>query len=594
MLETLDLNEIVSRIERLPPNSATQIEAAELAWKLYAQTNKPKQNLTDFFRSAWEVIEPFTQLEWNWHFDALGEYLEAVAQGQITRLLINIPPRFAKSNFVTVTFPAWIWTFKPQTRWIFTSYSEKLALTHSVLRRALMQSDWYQSDYGYSFKFTSDQNVKSDYQNDKRGRMFSVGVGSSVGGAGGDFIVVDDPHNPQQLLTKVQRDSDVLFFERLTTRLNDKEKGAIVTVMQRVSIDDVSARCEELGYEVLKIPAVASQRKTYSSPLNGRELKTVEAGELLHPTRFSEKILEAEKNALGSLTYTAQYLQEPIPASGAMFKREWFTSEDSIVEAAPVDLIWVRYYDIALSTKKTANSTASIAMAFDERTGDIYLRDLLYGKWETPQLLEVISQLVAAEQIAGYDVTHLIEVDGVGLSIYQSLMAKALLLGTRIVAAPRVRDNKAIRAAAWQPRAEVRKIKFVRGAWITKFLSEVCAFRPDIDNPADDIVDTVSGGFDWLRRRFGGSLDKPPEMSMADLRKAAVAVETAVERAQVDKAVANVYSGNPVECIREDYPAIRAALQKFAGDSIDNNDHVRAVMALNEVKRLDSLFDFGD
>ena len=50
-----------------------------------------ERNLPEFIRQAWPVIEPGTTFIDNWHIDCIGEYLEAVNRGQITRLIVNMP-----------------------------------------------------------------------------------------------------------------------------------------------------------------------------------------------------------------------------------------------------------------------------------------------------------------------------------------------------------------------------------------------------------------------------------------------------------------------------------------------------------------------
>ena len=457
---------------------------------------KAAPRLTDFFSAAWEVIEPFTELAWNWHFDLLSEYLQAARLGQFKRLCFNLPPRMSKSNFITVAFPAHTWIDFPEARWIFGSYNYALATKHNIDRRRIVTSNFYQSEYGYSFGLSDDQNAKTAIENTKRGAMLVASPSGGAGGFGADFVIIDDIHNPMKYLTTAQKEKDLTFFDGLSSRLNDRKKGVIINVQQRVAEDDASNRCRELGYEMVVLPAVAPEAKTYSYPVTKTE-KAVEQGELLQSDRLSEKDLAEEKTKNGS-RFSALYLQNPLSRDGEMFKQEWF----EIVGFAPAGLEWIRYYDIALSTKKTANSTACLAIGYDEKSGDVYLRDLLLGKWESPDLIDIIAQVIQAEIGAKYDTVHQIEIDGVGLSIYQNLMRRAMRIGGRIFAAPKLREAKAIRAAAWQPFAQARKIKLVNGNWIAAFISQITAFRPDIDNAEDDIVDTVSGGFAYLQRKF--------------------------------------------------------------------------------------------
>jgi hypothetical protein len=288
-------------------------------------------SLPEFVRAAWPVLEPETPYLSNWHIDAVSEHLEAVTAGQITRLLVNMPPRYGKSNLITIMWPVWEWIRRPETRWLFASYSGSLSVKHSVDRRAIIRSDWYQERWGHRVKIADDANLKTEFMNTRRGVMVATSVGGGATGRGGDRVVVDDPHNPLQAESDVQRRSAVTFFDRtLSNRLNDKRKGAIVVVMQRLHEEDVSGRCLELGYTHLKLPAEAKGRTVVAFP-SGREVVR-EDGELLWPEREGPKEIADAKAAMGSYAYAGQYDQEPSPPGGGLFRREWFR----LVDAVPV------------------------------------------------------------------------------------------------------------------------------------------------------------------------------------------------------------------------------------------------------------------
>src|ERR1035437_7108734 len=96
-----------------------------------------ERSLYNYVRQAWSILEPEAPFMSNWHIEYVVEHLEAVTAGQITRLLINLPPRNMKSLLVSVLWPTWEWIHAPQRRWIFTSYAESLASKHSVDRRTI-------------------------------------------------------------------------------------------------------------------------------------------------------------------------------------------------------------------------------------------------------------------------------------------------------------------------------------------------------------------------------------------------------------------------------------------------------------------------
>ena len=106
-----------------------------------------------FVEAAWPIIEPGSKFSDNWHVHAICDHLEAVSQGKIHRLIINMPPRFAKSSLVSVLWPVWVWISKPETKFLTSSFSKDLATRDSVAARRLMESDWFKLRYSHIFKF---------------------------------------------------------------------------------------------------------------------------------------------------------------------------------------------------------------------------------------------------------------------------------------------------------------------------------------------------------------------------------------------------------------------------------------------------------
>ncbi len=175
-------------------------------------TRRAAQSLRLYVEWAWPVLEPATPFLPNWHIDLLSEYLEAVTAGDIRRLVINIPPRHGKSLLVSVLWPCWEWIQHPSTRWLFVSYSDQLASRHSLDRRRLLRSDWYRTRWGHQIRLTQDQHAKREFHNTRRGMMVATSVGGSITGKGGNRLVMDDPHNPLQAESDVQRAQAIDFF----------------------------------------------------------------------------------------------------------------------------------------------------------------------------------------------------------------------------------------------------------------------------------------------------------------------------------------------------------------------------------------------
>ncbi len=144
-------------------------------------------SLANYIKFAWADVEPNETYMHNWHIDAICEHLEAVSSGQITKLLINMPPRHLKSTLISVMWPTWEWTRKPWKKFLCSSYAGNLAIRDNIKSRLLVQSDWYQSLFGNRFKLVTE--LQEKIANDKNGYRLASSVGGSATGEGGDVIL---------------------------------------------------------------------------------------------------------------------------------------------------------------------------------------------------------------------------------------------------------------------------------------------------------------------------------------------------------------------------------------------------------------------
>ena len=338
---------------------------------------KAERNLSEFIKQAWQVIEPGTPYVENWHIDYISEYLQAVDNSEILRLIINIPPRHMKSIQTTVCYPAWSWIKTPTKRFIKVSYSDSLSRKHNVLCRDIIRSPWYQKNWGDRFKIKDDVDRQDEFKNDHHGMMFSTSVGGRLTGEGGDVIIVDDPQNPLMANSATEREASIAFFKNtLQTRLNDPKKGAIIVIMQRLHENDLTGYIlsEQLGYEHICLPAEAPERTVIHFPISGREIIR-EEGDLLNPQRFDKETLEGLKKSMGSSQYAGQFQQTPAPAEGLIFKREWL---GNFFKTAPHQSMLIQTWDMPFTKSEGSAKCAGIIMG---RNGsNIYIHDLVNDK----------------------------------------------------------------------------------------------------------------------------------------------------------------------------------------------------------------------
>ena len=466
------------------------------------QTELAERRLRHFVRYAWPLIEPSTPYVSGWHIDAICEYLEAVSVGQILNLLITVPPRHGKSGVISVMWPAWVWINKPAHRWLYTSYADKLALRDSVRCRRILESNWYRARWGRSFKLTSDQNVKNNFENDKTGVRLTTSVGGGATGEGGDTIVVDDPHNLKKIHSEVDRASVIQWWDEvMSTRLNDPNKSSQIIVMQRAHEGDLAGHVlKQGGYEHLNLPAGDKSEKTTKVFLPiSKTTKTRQPGELLWPERFNQQAINRLRVKLGSYAAAAQLDQEPAPIGGGLIKREWW----KYYRTLPKCSMFIQSWDTAF--KKGQENDFSVGGTFGFTGGDIYILDLWRGKVEFPELKRQCVNTY--DRFNGSD-TGPVDENGMRQSVNihavvvedkasgQSLI-QSLQRDTHLPVLPfKVDSDKVARVNAASPTIEAGRVHLPhRARWLEEFLLEHDHFP---NGEHDDQVDMVTQAILWF------------------------------------------------------------------------------------------------
>lgn len=281
-----------------------------------------RQCLPLFVGKVFRTVSPGVEYLPNWHVYAIAEHLAACERGEIRRLIVNMPPRYLKSLVVNVAWPAFLMGHRPSTRIISASYAQSLSTKHAVDTRLVMQSTWYRAMFP-GVRLSADQNEKDKFVTTARGHRIAVSVGSAVTGEGGDFLIVDDPINPQQAYNAAARWQVRQWFDHtFSTRLDDKRRGVIVVVMQRLHPEDLSGYLVERGgFDVLTLPAIAE--RTEYIRIGEWQMKR-EEDEVLHEAREDRAMLLQMQADMGAQAFAAQYQQKPVAADEGLIKLEWF------------------------------------------------------------------------------------------------------------------------------------------------------------------------------------------------------------------------------------------------------------------------------
>ncbi len=317
-------------------------------------------------------------------------------------------------------------------------------------------------------------------------------------GFGADLIIVDDPvKGREEAGSELCREKLWNWFnDDLSTRL--EPGGAIILIQTRWHEDDLAGRLlreQRPGGEqwtVVSLPALSeppevSGGSSYASidppdTSGGSDTDPLgrTPGEALWPERFPAGHFEHLRESRGEFYFASLYQQRPVPAEGGIFKRAWFAN---IVDQAPRGLKWKRGYDLAVSTKRTADYTATFRVAYDTE-GYLYIDGGYRRRIDFPSQRRLITGYIRSES----DTEHAIENALHGRAFMQELAADARLHGRRFRGVD-ARGDKLQRAGTWLTAAAEGRIRLVRGHWNQAFIDEACSFP---HGKHDDQIDAVS------------------------------------------------------------------------------------------------------
>ncbi|GAJ90766.1 hypothetical protein RRH01S_01_02320 [Rhizobium rhizogenes NBRC 13257] len=465
-------------------------ERVELARRIAADAERIRercQPLAGFVREAWHVVEPSVDYVHGWHIDAICRHLEAVTSGEITRLLINVPPGTMKSLLCGVFWPAWEWgpRNRPELRYLGSSYSEHYAKRDNRRMRDLVASEWYQTLWGDRVKLT--RSGEMAFANTRTGFRQGVPFSRLTGGRG-DRVIIDDPHSVDGAESEAERLSTVRTFrESVPTRLNDPQRSAIVVVMQRLHEADVSGTILALGlgYEHLMLPMEFEPERCCRTSIGFTDPRT-EEGELLFPERFPRAVVERDKVPLGSYAVAGQFQQRPSPRSGGLFQRGDF----EIVDAVPAGAKRCRAWDFAASKARPGRQpdwTVGLRMA--EADGIFFVETIARGRWSPAEVERNLKNMATQD---GPMVMIRMPQDP-GAAGKADAATKIKLLAGFPIRVLSVTGDKATRAKPASAQAEAGNVKLVRGDWNEVFLDEICAFpNAQFDDQVDAFADALN------------------------------------------------------------------------------------------------------
>lgn len=439
-----------------------------------------------FLLKAFSLASGGETLLTNWHHKAICWQLDRIMQGDNTRLIVAMPPRNLKSIAISVAWVAWMLGRDPTLRIICVSYSAELSKKLARDCLAIMQSDLYQRLFPNT-QIKRGAGAGMDFETTKGGGRLSTSVGGTLTGRGGDVIIIDDPIKPDDAMSEVERRNVLEWYSNtLVSRLNDKVRGSIILVMQRLHEEDLAGHLLEAGgWHHLTLQAIAEEDQLI--PVGPNQTHLHRAGTALHPDREPITLLEQLKSEMGTARFSAQYQQRPVPAEGLHVQRAWFRYYETLPQKQPGDTI-VQSWDTA--SKTGVFNDYSVCVTALIREGKFYILDVYRAKLKFPDLVHKVKALAHR-----WDANALLVEDAAsGQQLIQTLKDKPTLGVPRPIARKPDAD-KVTRFSGQSHRIEAGELVLPKDApWLVEFQRELLGF-PNLKH--DDQVDALTQLLAW-------------------------------------------------------------------------------------------------
>jgi predicted phage terminase large subunit-like protein len=449
-----------------------------------------RNDFATFIERAFYELNPQAEFIPGTYIELLASKLEQVRRGECKRLIINLPPRTLKSHAASVAFPAWLLGHDPSKQILCASYGQDLADKHARDCRTLVSSAFYRNLFPQT-ALSQEKKAVEDFMTTKQGFRLSVSIGGPITGRGADIISVDDPLKPEDALSEAQRTkTNNWYFNTLLSRLNSKEHGVIILVMQRLHQQDlVGEVLDREPWEVLALPAIAQQNELFEfDTAFGKRRFVRKTGEALHPERDSIETYQKIRETLGEYNFQSQYQQDPTSREGNVIKREWIRFYET---ALPQNM------DCILQSWDTANKSGncndySVCTTWGSLDGNFYLLDVFRKRLNFPDLKRAILDLFKRYN----PMKLLIEDKGSGTSMLQELESEYIWCLQAYN--PQQGSDKLMRLAAQSIKFENGRVYLPKQApWLDEYILEVTGFP---GTKHDDQVDSTSQALDVLTK----------------------------------------------------------------------------------------------
>ena len=454
----------------------------ELRLAQIERVEKCQRSFLSFVKSMWpEFIV-------GKHHRIIAEKLERIADGELRRLIINMPPRHTKSEFASFLFPAWMIGKNPNMKIIQATHTTELAVNFGRKTKNLIEREDYQEIF--NTRLAADSKASGRWDTDRGGMYYAVGVGSNLAGRGGDLIIIDDPHSEQTAMSNTGFD-DAWDWYTGGPRQRLQPGGAIILVMTRWSEKDMTgqlirAQAKDATadqWEIVELPAI------------------MESGKACWPEYWPLEDLETVKASIPPSKWNAQYQQHPTGEESSILKREWWKRWEKT--SIPSLEYVIQSYDTAFSKRETADYSAittwGVFRPNEAGQAGLILLDSKKGRWDFPELKQIAldsykfwepETVIIEAKASGMPLTH--ELRNMGIPVVNFTPSR----GT----------DKLSRVHSVSPLFESGMIWAPDKKWADELIEECAAFP---NGEYDDLVDSTTQAL--MRYRQGNFVQLPSD-----------------------------------------------------------------------------------
>lgn len=412
-------------------------------------------------------------------FAAMTHALDRLAASDGMRLVINVPPRNGKSILASVALPCFLLGRDPSLTIICASYSMDLATKFSRDSRAIMQTAWYQQLFPGTI--LGNKVTETELQTTQYGGRLAASVCGTLTGRGGDVIIIDDPMKGDDAESgSALKSVRTWHADTLASRADNKSKSRQLLVMQRLHQDDLSGHLLASGqWEHLSLPAIATEPERIPVGPNGM-VWTRQVGDLLDPEQEPLNVLESLRHEMGTRSFSAQYLQDPMPETNDMFHWDWFRTYSELPSLSTNGMRWFASWDLA--TKPGDNHDWTVGVIGVLFRSNLYIKDVKRFRGGLPDVLERMKDV--RREYPG--IITIIEDAGNGPAAHQTLQREGVA-NLRLVKPVGAKD---VRFYSITPAIEKGRVHIPASApWLPEFKREILGFPK---SKHDDQVDALS------------------------------------------------------------------------------------------------------